>query len=76
YRVLFFSKESPNQLINFRRLHIAPPQRKLLKEWVLMARTIMPIGSPRESKKMLKTELNDKLKPQMLLSFESMHSDS
>ena len=75
YRVLFFSKESPNQLINFRYLHIAPPQRKLLKEWVLMARSIMPIGGPQESKKMLKTELNDKLKPQMLLSFESIHSD-
>ncbi|MEA5465167.1 serine/threonine protein kinase [Leptothoe sp. PORK10 BA2] len=75
YRVLFFSKEAPNQFMNFRRLHIAPPQRKLLKEWVLMARSIMPIGGPQESKNILKTELNDKLKPQMLLSFESMHSD-
>ncbi|MBT9315468.1 serine/threonine protein kinase [Leptothoe spongobia] len=76
YRVLFFSKETPNQFINFRRLHIAPPQRKLLKEWVLMARTIMPTGTPKESKRMLKQELNEKLKPQMLLSFEAMHSNS
>ncbi|MEM7793956.1 MAG: serine/threonine-protein kinase [Cyanobacteria bacterium P01_C01_bin.118] len=76
YRVLFFSKESPHQLIDFRRLHIAPPQRKLLKEWVLMARNIMPVGRPADSKGMLKKELNESLKPQMLLSFEAMHSDS
>lgn len=76
YRILFFSKETPNQFINFRRLHIAPPQRKLLKEWVLMARTIIPIGGPQDSKHMLKKELNDNLKPQMLLSFEAMHSAS
>ncbi|MGD1856440.1 MAG: serine/threonine protein kinase [Leptolyngbyaceae cyanobacterium] len=76
YRVLFFSKEAPNQLVNLRRLNIAPPQRKLLKEWVLMARTIMPAGSHQESKRMLKQELNTKLKPQMLLSFQAMHSDA
>ncbi|MEM9265547.1 MAG: serine/threonine-protein kinase [Cyanobacteria bacterium P01_F01_bin.13] len=75
YRILFFSKETPNQFIDFRRLNIAPPQRKLLKEWVLMARAIMPIGSSKDSKTILKKELNDNLKPQMLLSFKSMHSD-
>ncbi|MEM7062372.1 MAG: serine/threonine-protein kinase [Cyanobacteria bacterium P01_B01_bin.77] len=76
YRVLFFSKETPNSFITFRRLHIATPQQKLLKEWVLMARTVMPIGSPQDSKSMLRKELNDNLKPQMLLSFEAMHSVS
>ncbi|EKV01400.1 serine/threonine protein kinase [Leptolyngbya sp. PCC 7375] len=76
YRILFFSKEAPNQCLNFRRLHIAIPQQKLLKEWVLMARTIVPIGSPRDSKKILRKELNDSLKPRMLLSFEAMQSDT
>lgn len=75
YRTLFFSKEAPNQLVDFRRLHIALPQRKLLREWVLIGRTIVPAGRPQDSKNILRKELNDKLKPQMLLSFEAMHSD-
>lgn len=75
YRVLFFAKETPNELINFRHLHIAQRQRELLKEWVLMARTIMPIGRPQDSKNKLRKELNNKLKHQMMLRFQSMHSD-
>ena len=76
YRILFFSKEGPNQLVNLRRLHIALPQCKLLKEWVLMARAIVPVGRPQDSKNILKKELNDSLKPQMLLSFQAMQSDT
>ena len=38
-----------------------------------MARNIMPVGRPADSKGMLKKELNDSLKPQMLLSFEYFH---
>ncbi|MEM8613283.1 MAG: serine/threonine-protein kinase [Cyanobacteria bacterium P01_H01_bin.105] len=76
YRILFFAKETPNQFIDFRRLHIALPQQKFLKEWVLMARTIVPVGSPQDSKNMLRKELNDNLKPQMLLGFNAMQSDA
>ncbi|MBT9310725.1 serine/threonine protein kinase [Leptothoe kymatousa] len=74
YRILFFGKESPNNFVNLRRLNIAAPQQKLLKEWILMARSIMPIGNAQESKTLLKKELNENLKPRMLLSFEAMHS--
>ncbi|MEM6253318.1 MAG: serine/threonine-protein kinase [Cyanobacteria bacterium P01_D01_bin.156] len=74
YRILFFAKETPNQFVNFRRLNIAAPQQKLLKEWVLMARNIMPIGNAQDSKNILKKELNENLKPRMMLSFEAMHS--
>ncbi len=74
YRILFFAKETPNQFVNFKKLHIAEPQQKLLKEWVLMARNIMPIGSAQDSKNILKKELNENLKPRMTLSFEAMHS--
>ncbi len=66
YRVLFFSKDSPNPFVASRRLHVAPPQRKLLKEWVLRARTTISVGSFQDSKSILKKELNYKLKPQML----------
>ncbi|MDV3349397.1 serine/threonine protein kinase [Leptolyngbyaceae cyanobacterium CCMR0082] len=66
YRVLFFAKDFPNQFVDSRRLHIAPPQRKLLKEWVLRARTTISVGSSQDSKSMLRKELNTNLKPQML----------
>ena len=75
YRVLFFAKEAPNPFIDFRRLHIALPQQKLLKEWVLMGRSTVPVGQPQDSKCVLKKELNDNLKPQILLSFKAMHPD-
>ena len=66
YPVLFFSKDFPNQYVSSRSLHIASPQQKLLKEWVLMARSFMPIDGPQTSKNMLRKELNDNLKPRML----------
>ena len=66
YQVLFFSKDFPNSFVHSRRLHIAPPQQKLLKEWVLRARTTIVVGSSQDSKTILKKELNDRLKPQML----------
>ncbi|NEQ52120.1 MAG: serine/threonine protein kinase [Leptolyngbya sp. SIO3F4] len=65
YPVLFFSKNFPNQYITSRHLHIAYPQRKLLKEWVLMARSFMPIDTPQTSKNILRKELNENLKPQI-----------
>ncbi|MEL6333624.1 MAG: serine/threonine protein kinase, partial [Cyanobacteria bacterium J06626_26] len=66
YQVLFFSKESPNQVVNVRSLHIAAPQRKLLKEWTLRARTAMSVGISQDSKTILRKELNERLKPRML----------
>ena len=62
YRVLFFSKDLPNQCVNSRRLHIALPQRKLLKEWVLRARTTISVGSSQVSKNMLRKEFNEHFK--------------
>ncbi|ESA35425.1 serine threonine protein kinase [Leptolyngbya sp. Heron Island J] len=76
YRVLFFAKEASNPFIDFRRLHVSLLQQKLLKEWVLMGRSIVPVGQPQDSKRVLRKELNDNLKPQMLMSFKAMHSDT
>ncbi|MEM8804923.1 MAG: serine/threonine-protein kinase [Cyanobacteria bacterium P01_G01_bin.38] len=76
YRLLFFTKESPHACMMVRRLNIAPAQRKLLKEWVTMARTTTSVGSAQDSKALLKRELNQNLKAKILMNFESMHSDS
>lgn len=66
YRVLFFSKESPNEFVNFRRLHIAKPQQKLLKEWLMMAQATISVGSSQTSKNMLRKEFNDNVKSKVL----------
>jgi len=76
YQILFFTKESPNGCIFVKTLNIANSQLKLLQEWATNARNFPAIGDPKESKTLLKRELEDNLKPKILMNFESMHSDS
>ena len=76
YRILFFTKEAPNDCIYVKPLNIANSQLKLLKEWATNARNFPAIGDPKESKGLLKHELEENLKPKILMNFESMHSDS
>ncbi|MGC1307469.1 MAG: serine/threonine-protein kinase [Phormidesmis sp.] len=76
YSILFFSKETPHQCLHVRKLNVAASQRKLFKEWATTAQAFPSIGSPQESKALLKRELEDNLKPKILMNFEAMHSDS
>ena len=76
YRILFFAKESPNACIYVKTLNVAVSQVKLLQEWVTNSRNFPAIGNPQESKELLKRELEDNLKPKILMNFEAMHSDS
>ncbi len=76
YRILFFTREAPYQCRHVRRLNVAAGQRKLFKEWIMTARHFPSIGSPQESKALLKSELEDNLKPKILMNFEAMHSDA
>ncbi|MEL6776171.1 MAG: serine/threonine-protein kinase [Cyanobacteria bacterium J06597_16] len=76
YRLLFFEKESPNGCRHVRKLNVAASQRKLFKEWANTAKAFPSIGSPKESKGLLKRELENNLKPKILMNFEAMHSDS
>jgi len=40
------------------------------------ARNFPAIGAPQESKELLKRELENNLKPKILMNFEAMHSDA
>ncbi len=76
YRILFFDKDSPHKCLHVRQLNIAASQRKLFQEWATTARSFPSIGHPQESKMLLKRELEDNLKPKILMNFEAVHSDS
>ncbi|MGB3298935.1 MAG: serine/threonine-protein kinase [Phormidesmis sp.] len=76
YRILFFDKASPHRCLHVRQLNIAANQKKLFQEWATTARSFPSIGSPQESKLLLKRELEDNLKPRILMNFEAVHSDA
>ncbi len=76
YRILFFTSESPHHCLHAQAINVATSQRKLFQEWATAARTFPSIGSPQESKSMLKRELESNLKPKIVMNFEAMHSDS
>ncbi|MEL6158075.1 MAG: serine/threonine-protein kinase [Cyanobacteria bacterium J06623_5] len=76
YRILFFAKEAPHKCLHVKTLNIAASQIKLLQEWAMNARNFPAIGAPQESKELLKRELENNLKPKILMNFEAMHSDA
>lgn len=76
YRILFFTREAPHPCRHVRLLNVAAGQRKLFKEWTMTAHNFPSIGSPQESKALLKRELESNLKPRILMNFEAMHSDA
>ncbi len=76
YRILFFTKEEPNNCRNVRQLNVAASQQQLFKEWAMTARGFRTVGIPQDSKALLKRELESNLKPKIMMNFEAMHSDS
>ena len=75
YHILFFEQEERNQCRHVRPINVAANQRQLFQDWIGAARTF-PAGSPQESKMLLKRELENNLKPKIMMNFEAMHSDS
>ena len=76
YQILFFTSEDPYPCLHVQTINVAASQRKLFQEWATTARTFPSIGSPQESKSLLKRELESNLKPKIVMNFEAMHSDS
>ncbi|MEL7331201.1 MAG: serine/threonine-protein kinase [Cyanobacteria bacterium J06560_2] len=76
YRVLFFAKESPNDCLYVKTLNVAKSQLTLLQAWATNARNLPAVGDPKDSKALLKKELESNLKPKILMNFEAMHSDT
>ncbi len=73
YRVLFFSTEEPQQCAHVVTCTVAPPQRKLLQEWVMVARNHPSLGNSAASKTMLKNELNNHMKEKILQQLEALY---
>ncbi|MBE9060175.1 serine/threonine-protein kinase [cf. Phormidesmis sp. LEGE 11477] len=75
YQILFFTQESPHLCSRIKTLNIATSQLKLLQNWAVSARHAATVGTPVESKALLKRELENNLKPKITMNFEAMHSE-
>ncbi|MCG8368543.1 MAG: serine/threonine protein kinase [Pseudanabaenales cyanobacterium] len=76
YKILFFALEEAQRCAHVLSSNIADRQRKLLQEWVTLARTYPSVGSSHDSKNLLKNELNANLKPKIQKQLESLNLDT
>jgi len=74
YHLMFFEKENSNRCRHAQPINIAASQRRLFQDWTNAAQTF-PTGDLQDSKALLRRELENNLKPKILMNFESMHSD-
>lgn len=75
YRLLLFTRESPQHPSNCLLISIAPAQCKLLQEWLTLSQNLVSTAEPQVSKSLLKEEF-EKLKPQLLMKLEVIHTES
>ncbi|EDX84782.1 protein kinase domain [Synechococcus sp. PCC 7335] len=75
YQILFFTLESPHHCSRVKKFNVATSQLKLLQNWAVSARQTASIGSPAETKALLRRELDNNLKPKVTMNFEAMHSE-
>ncbi|HEY9877441.1 MAG TPA: serine/threonine-protein kinase [Leptolyngbyaceae cyanobacterium] len=76
YKLLLFALEDPRRCAHVLTCNVGAPQRSLLQEWVITARSHPSIGGANISKDLLRRELNDKLKPKVLRQLESIYVDT
>ena len=74
YKLLLFALENPNRCAHVLSCNISEPQRSLLQEWVLTARTRPSTGNMSTSRDLLRHELQTKLKPKVLQKLKSIGS--
>ncbi|ASC74211.1 Serine/threonine-protein kinase A [Halomicronema hongdechloris C2206] len=76
YKLLLFALEAPQRCAHVLNCHIEETQKKLLQEWVMAARVHPSVGSPSDSKDLLRTELNQRLKPKVERYLNSLYSEA
>ncbi|MBD0334166.1 MAG: serine/threonine protein kinase, partial [Cyanobacteria bacterium Co-bin13] len=76
YKLLLFALEDPRRCAHVLTCKVATPQKALLKEWTLTARSQPSLGGANISKDLLRHELNEKLKPKVLRQLESIYVDT
>lgn len=75
YRLLLFTRESPQHPSNCLLISIAPAQCQLLQEWLNLSQNLVSSAEPQVSKSLLKEEF-EKLKPQLLIKLDVVHKQS
>lgn len=75
YYILYFDKDNDHRCRHVQQINIAASQRQLFQDWTTAA-CAFPKGDPKDSKALLKQELENNLKPKILMNFEAMHSDA
>jgi serine/threonine protein kinase len=77
YKLLLFAlDEQPHRCAHVLTCNVAQPQRHLLKEWVLTARSRPSTGAVNISRDLLRNEYKSKLKPKVLQKLESIYVDT
>jgi serine/threonine protein kinase len=77
YKLLLFGlDEQPHRCAHVLTCNVAQPQRNMLKEWVVTARTRPSLGAANISRDLLRNEYKTKLKPKVLQKLESIYVDT
>lgn len=76
YKLLLFALESPRGCAHVITCNVAEPQRRMLKEWVLTARTRPSLGAMATSRDLLRNEYKNTLKPRVRQRLESIYVDT
>lgn len=72
YKILLFTRESPQRAFACLQTEIAPAQRQLLQQWIAMSQGAISTASPQFSRRLLKKEL-EKIKPQVMMKLAAVH---
>jgi len=76
YKLLLFALENPHRCAEVLTCTIAPPQRSMLQEWVVTARTHPSLGAMTTSRDLLRHEFKTTLKDKVLKKLESIYVDA
>ncbi len=76
YKLLLFALENPRRCAHVLSCTIAEPQRNMLKEWVVNARSHPDVGAMATSRDLLRSEFKTNLKAKVLQRLESIYLDA
>ncbi|MGF1517892.1 MAG: serine/threonine protein kinase [Nodosilinea sp.] len=76
YKLLLFALENPRRCAHVLTCNVSTPQRSLLQEWALTARSRPSTGAMITSRDLLRNELQNKLKAKVLQKLESIYVDT
>jgi serine/threonine-protein kinase len=76
YKLLMFALETPRRCAHVLDCSVSAPQRRLLQEWAINARTRPSTGSTGISRDLLRNELQTNLKAKVLQRLESIYVDT